>query len=67
MNHGNYSGMMNGLSKVNLSAFGRAQAELHLSRAAAIVDMLMGSNKECEVEPMRVEAPIAQPEFRKAA
>ena len=41
-----YSEMLNDLSKDNMSAFGRAQAELHMARAAALVEMVMGSKKE---------------------
>ena len=66
MNNSLYSGMLNGLSKVNLSGFERAQAELHLRRAAAFVDMLMGSPKELAAAPAAVEAPVVE-EYRKAA
>ena len=62
-----YSGMLNGLSKVNLSGFERAQAELHMRRAAALVEMVMGSCKELvAAAPATVEAPVAEP-LRKAA
>ena len=61
-----YSGMVNGLSKVNLSGFERAQAELHMRRAAGIVEMLMGS-REIVVASAKVEAPAAQPEEYRAA
>ena len=65
MNNSHYSGMLNGLSKVNLSGFERAQAELHLRRAAAFVEMLMGPTKELVTAEMAfVEAPA---EYRKAA
>ena len=67
MNNSLYSGILNGLSKVNLSAFERAQAELHLRRAAAFVDMLMGSPKElAAAAPGAVEAPAVE-QYRKAA
>ena len=62
-----YSGMLNGLSKVNLSGFERAQAELHMRRAAALVDMILGSR---EAAPAVVEAPVARveaEEYRAAA
>lgn len=62
-----YSGMLSGLSKVNLTPFGRAQAELHMARAAAIVEMLMGSKKERAAAPAKVEAPVAQVEEYRAA
>ena len=62
-----YSGMLNGLSKVNLSGFERAQAELHMRRAAALVEMVMGSSKELvAAAPRMVEAPVSEP-LRKAA
>ena len=62
-----YSGMLNGLSKVNLSGFERAQAELHMRRAAAIVEMLMGSRETDQAR--KIEAPVAQEaeEYRAAA
>lgn len=60
-----YSGMLNGLSKVNLSGFERANAELHMRRAAAIVEMLLGSRGVAQVE--KVEAPVAAEEYRAAA
>ena len=63
-----YGGMLNGLSRVNLSGFERAQAELHLRRAAALVEMLLGSREVVKTET--VEAPVAAPqaeELRKAA
>ena len=67
MNNSHYSGMLNGLSKVNLSGFERSQAELHLRRAAAFVDMLMGSPKElAAAAPAGVEAPAVE-QYRKAA
>ena len=51
-----YSGMLNGLSKVNMSAFSRAQAELHMARAAALVEMVMGSKKERSADqPVEME------------
>lgn len=59
-----YSGMLNDLSKVNMSAFGRAQAELHMARAAAIVEMVMGSKKERAGEQPEV---AAKPEEYRAA
>lgn len=62
-----YGGMLNGLSKVNLSGFERAQAELHLRRAAALVEMVMGSRKELvAATPAMVEASVVEP-LRKAA
>jgi hypothetical protein len=62
-----YSGMLNGLSKVNLSGFERVQAELHMRRAAAIVEMLMGSRETAQAR--NIEAPVAQEaeEYRAAA
>jgi hypothetical protein len=63
-----YSGMLNGLSQVNLSGFERAQAELHMRRAAAIVEMLLGSRAGAPVA--KVEAPVARveaEEYRAAA
>ena len=60
-----YGGMLNGLSKVNLSGFERAQAELHLRRAAAWVEMVMGPS-ETAVAAEMVEAPVVV-EYRKAA
>ena len=62
-----YSGMLNGLSKVNLSGFERAQAELHLRRAAAWVEMVMGPGKElAAAAPQMAEAPVVE-QYRKAA
>ena len=52
-----YSGMLSGLSKVNLSGFERAQAELHIRRAAAIVEMLLGPREVAQ--PGEVDAPVA--------
>ena len=67
MNNSLYGGMLNGLSKVNLSGFERAQAELHLRRAAAFVDMLMGQPKALvTAAPASVEAPAVE-QYRKAA
>ena len=63
-----YSGMLSGLSKVNLSGFERAQAELHMRRAAAIVEMLLGPRGIAQ--PQEVEAPVAKVEaeqYRAAA
>ncbi|HEX2829838.1 MAG TPA: hypothetical protein VHP37_26055 [Burkholderiales bacterium] len=60
-----YSGMLNGLSKVNLSGFERAQAELHMRRAAAIVETLLGSRQAGQVE--KAETPVADEEYRAAA
>lgn len=60
-----YSGMLNGLSKVNLGGFERAQAELHMRRAAALVEMVMGKELVAAA-PAMVEAPVAEP-LRKAA
>jgi hypothetical protein len=45
-----YSSMLSGLSKVNMSSFSRAQAEMHMARAAALVEMVMRSKKERSVE-----------------
>ena len=67
MKNGFYSGMLNGLSKVNLSGFERAQAELHLRRAAAWVEMVMGPSKELVAAPKMVEAPVVAEQYRKAA
>jgi hypothetical protein len=62
-----YSGMLNGLSKVNLSGFERAQAELHMRRAAAFVEMLMRPRQELAAAATAcVEAPAVE-EYRKAA
>ena len=68
MNNAFYSSMLNGLSNVKLSGFERTQAELHMRRAAALVEMVLGSRST----PLRaqVEAPVAaaQPaEYRAAA
>jgi hypothetical protein len=63
-----YNGMLNGLSKVNLSGFERAQAERHMRRAASIVEMLMGSRQAAPAG--QVEAPVARAEaeeYRAAA
>jgi hypothetical protein len=60
-----YSGMLNGLSKVNLSGFERAQAELHMRRAAAIVETLLGARQAAQVE--KAETPVADEEYRAAA
>jgi hypothetical protein len=63
-----YSGMLNGLSQVNLSGFERAQAEIHMSRAAAIVEMLLGSREAAPAA--NVEAPVVRAEaeeYRAAA
>ena len=63
-----YSGMLNGLSKVNLSGFERAQAELHMRRAAALVEMILGSREAAAAA--NVEAPVARveaEEYRAAA
>jgi hypothetical protein len=62
-----YNGMLNGLSKVNLSSFERAQAELHLRRAAAFVGMVMGSREVALAQPAKVEAPVAEREEYRAA
>ncbi len=61
-----YSGMLNGLAKVNLSGFERAQAELHMRRAAVLVEMLLGSRQGATAA---VEAPVAAAaeQYRKAA
>ena len=61
-----YNGMLNGLSKVNLSSFERAQAELHLRRAAAFVGMVMGSREAAVAQPATVEA-AQREEYRAAA
>jgi hypothetical protein len=67
MKSNSYGSMLNGLSKVNLSGSQRARAELHLRRAAAFVDMVMGPRKElAAAASARVEAPAVE-EFRKAA
>lgn len=63
-----YSGMLNGLSKVNLSGFERSQAELHMRRAAAFVDMFVRSRDVERAEA--VEAPavaVEREEYRAAA
>ena len=62
-----YNGMLNGLSKVNLSGFERAQAELHMRRAAAIVEMLLGSREVACVEACAPVAKVEAEEFRAAA
>ena len=70
MNNDLYSGMLNGLSKVNLTGFDRAQAQLHLHRAAVLVEMILGSGAEKSTGgSVKVEPTIAhQPEqYRKAA
>jgi hypothetical protein len=61
-----YSGMLNDLSKVNMSAFARAQAELHMARAAAIMGMVMGSNKARSADA-KVEVAAKPEEYRAAA
>ena len=63
-----YSGMLNGLSKVKMGDFERAQAELRMRRAAALVEMVMGSRPV--VSSATVEAPaVAEKaeEYRQAA
>jgi hypothetical protein len=40
--NGLYTGMLTGLEEVNLNARARKQAEGQMSRAAAILSMLMG-------------------------
>ena len=66
-----YSGILNGLKAVNLSGFERAQAELHLRRAASLVEMVMGTRQDTPAggERGKVEPVIArQPEkYREAA
>ena len=68
MNNAFYSGMLNGLSKVNLGGFERSQAELHMRRAAAFVDMFVPSRDVAQAAA--VEAPavaVEREEYRRAA
>ena len=63
-----YSGMLNDLSKVNMNAFSRAQAELHMARAAALVEMVMGSKKErAAAQAAKAEVAAKPEEYRAAA
>ena len=62
-----YSGMLNGLSKVNLSGFERAQAELHMRRAAAIVEMLLGPREIAQTREADAPGATVQAEEYRAA
>jgi hypothetical protein len=46
-----YNSMLSGLNKVNLGGFERARAELHMRRAAAFVEFLMGSRGNDSAAP----------------
>ena len=70
MNNSFYSGMLNGLNKVNLTDFDRVQAQLQLHRAAVLVEMILGADKEKSAgDSAKIEPTIARQseQYRKAA
>jgi hypothetical protein len=60
-----YDGMLESLANVKMSGAGRAQAHLHMRRAATLVEMFLGSRAAPAMQP---EAKAEQrEEYRRAA